>query len=132
MKPKNERHTIAVDFDGVIHRYDSPWVAPHIIPDDPVEGAIEWLFRTIQKLDVVIFSTRCKTWRGRMAMRKWLKKHAGGAWNECMGTIGLEDIRFSYTKIPALVYLDDRAMRFEGKFPTVEEVHRARPWNKKP
>jgi hypothetical protein len=105
MKPKNERHTIAVDFDGVIHRYDSPWV---------------------------IFSTRCKTWRGRMAMRKWLKKHAGGAWNECMGTIGLEDIRFSYTKIPALVYLDDRAMRFEGKFPTVEEVHRARPWNKKP
>lgn len=128
----SDRKTVAVDFDGVIHAYTSPWVAPHVIPDGPVEGAIEWLYSTIQRLDVVIFSTRCRTWRGRRAMRRWLKKHAEGLWRESLGLRGLEDIRFSYRKIPALVYLDDRARRFEGPgtFPTVREIYRARPWNK--
>lgn len=132
MKPKNERYTIAVDFDGVIHSYQTPWVATHIIPDPPVEGAIEWLWETIQKLDVVIFSTRCRSWRGRWAMRKWLKKHAQGLYYEdASGGIGLESVRFSYEKPPALVYLDDRAMRFAGTFPTVQQIHGAKPWNKK-
>lgn len=131
-KPKDERYTVAVDFDGVIHRYDSPWVAPHVIPDGPVFGAIEWLFQTLQRFDVVIFSTRCKTWRGRRAMRAWLKKHADAIWYESPFTYGLEDVKLSYTKPPALIYLDDRAMRFTGTFPTADEIHAARPWNKLP
>lgn len=131
MKPKNERYRIAVDFDGVLHSYDSPWVNAHTIPDPPVTGAIEWLHEVIQKMDVVIFSTRCKTWRGRRAMRAWLKLHAQGLWNEAPGFRGIEDVTLSYEKPPALVYLDDRAIRFEGNFPTVSDIHRARPWNKR-
>lgn len=125
-----KRYTVAVDFDGVLHRYDTPWIAPHIIPDEPVDGAIEWLITTIQKFDVVIFSTRCRTWRGRRAVRRWLREHAGACWNEGLGFPGLEEIRLSYEKPPALVYIDDRAWRFEGTFPTVQQIHNARPWHK--
>lgn len=128
MKPSNERYTVAVDFDGVIHQYLTPWVNAHTIPDDPVAGAIEWLHTAIQKTDVVIFSTRCKTWRGRRAIRKWLQKHAGMLWNEAPGFFGLEDIRLSYEKPPALVYIDDRAWRFQGTFPTISQIHQAKPW----
>lgn len=131
MKPNGERYTVAVDFDGVIHSYTSPWVAPHIIPDAPVDGAISWLFRTIQRFEVVIFTTRGKTWRGRWAVRRWLRRHAGNLWNESPGARGLEDVTVTATKPAALIYLDDRAYRFTGtNFPDAEEVHRARPWNK--
>lgn len=131
-KPKDERYTVAVDFDGVIHEYSSPWVDAETIPDGPVAGAIEWLAETIQKLDVVIFSTRCKTWRGRRAVRAWLKQHAGMLWYPSpAASHGLEDIKLSYEKLSALVYIDDRALRFEGKFPSVTEIHQLKPWNKR-
>src|SRR5205823_39117 len=108
---KGERYTVAVDFDGVIHRYDSPWVAAHVIPDAPVAGAIEWLFATVQTFDVAIFTTRGKTWRGRRAVRRWLFKHSGlNLWYESPGMRGLEDITVTAKKIAALVYLDDRAL----------------------
>lgn len=129
-KPANERYTIAVDFDGVIHRYDSPWVNAYTIPDLPVDGAISWLWHIIQRFDIVIFSTRCKTWRGRMAVRKWLRKHAGNLYSESPGYFGIESVKLSHAKPPALVYLDDRALRFEGDFPSAKDIHRLRPWNK--
>lgn len=129
MKLNNERYTVAVDFDGVIHRYVTPWVNAHTIPDGPIDGAIEWLAGAIQKLDVVIFSTRCKTWRGRMAIRAWLKKHSGMLWNDSPAAVyGIGDVRLSYEKPPALVYIDDRAFRFQGIFPSVTEIHQLKPW----
>jgi len=126
-----KRYTIAVDFDGVIHRYDSPWINAHTIPDLPVAGAMNWLSNMIQTFDIVIFSTRCKTWRGRLAVRRWLRDHSGNFYHESMGHVGVEDIRLSFKKPPALIYLDDRAIRFQGIFPTKSEIiYMARPWNK--
>lgn len=128
-KPADERYTVAVDFDGVLHSYKKPWVNAHTIPDPPIPGAIEWLAITIQKMDVVIFSTRCKTWRGRRAVRRWLKEHSGMLWYDSPAAQhGIEDVRLSYQKPPALVYIDDRAFRFEGVFPSVEQIHRLKPW----
>lgn len=129
MKPSGERYTVAVDFDAVIHRYDSPWVNAHTIPDGPVDGAISWLHVTIQKMDVVMFSTRCKTWRGRRAVRRWLREQSGNLWHDGPGYRGIEDVRLTGKPI-ALMYIDDRGFRFEGTFPTVAEIHAARPWNK--
>src|ERR1044071_2188381 len=99
-KSPGERYTIAVDFDGVLHSYETPWVAPHVIPDSPVNGAIEWLFEMIQRFEVVVYSTRARTWRGRRAMRSWLKWHAEMRmmWYEEMGSRGLESVRLSYSK----------------------------------
>lgn len=131
-EPHVSRRTICVDFDGVIHRYDTPWVAPHVIPDRPVAGAISWLHRMIQSYDVVILTTRARTWRGRRAVRRWLKEQAGCGWYEAPGYRGLEDVRVTDRKPPALIYLDDRAVRFDGEnFPAESDVRRARPWHKK-
>lgn len=127
---ESRRYTIAVDFDGVIHRYDSPWVAADVIPDPPVEGAIEWLWNMVQHFDVCITSTRNHQPGGIPAMRRWLRVHGGNLWNESMGARGLEDVQFPLEKPAALIYLDDRAVRFIGRFPTRNEIHEARPWNK--
>jgi len=122
-KPDGERYTIAVDFDGVLHSYSSPWVDEQTIPDPPVPGAIEWLAQMYDKFTVVIFTTRGRTTEGQQAVHAWLIKH------------GLDprialDLAVDWKKPPALVYLDDRAMRFEGTFPTAQQIHAARPWNK--
>lgn len=139
MKPRTERYTVAVDFDGVLHSYTSPWVAPHVIPDPPVEGAIVWLRRMTGGFDVVIHSTRCKTWRGRRAIRRWLWRWETSPVQEALGygsfaewedSSALAQVQLSYKKVAALVYIDDRAWRFEGIFPTPDEIHAARPWNK--
>jgi len=124
------RRTIAVDFDGVLHKYVSPWVAPHVIADGPVDGALPWLHQMIQTFDVVIFSTRCKTWRGRRAIRRWIREHSVDHHWSCTEARGLKFLRYSYKKVPGLVYVDDRAYRFEGSnFPTEKDVFRALPWN---
>lgn len=124
-KPKGERYTVAVDFDGVIHSYSSPWVSPEVIPDPPVEGAIEWLNGIIDHFDMVIFTTRGRTAEGRGAVRRWLEEN--GAKGAILASLVTSD------KQPALIYLDDRAYRFEGPgtFPTKEQIHAARPWNKR-
>src|SRR5689334_15343017 len=120
-KPVGERYTIAVDFDGVLHSYTSPWVDAETIPDPPVEGAIEWLREIETKFNVVIFTTRGKTKEGQHAVRYWL--HENG-WESGM------DVMVTAEKVAALIYIDDRAWRFEGKFPSAREIHAARPWNK--
>ena len=128
----SKRYTIAVDFDGVLHSYTTPWINAHTIPDEPVVGAIQWLWNMLQDFDVIIHSTRCKTWRGRIAVRRWLKQHAGNLYYECMVGPGLEDVILTHKKLPALVYIDDRAYRFmgPGTFPSVQAIHQLRPWNK--
>lgn len=114
------KYTIAVDFDGVIHSYISPWTTHEEIADPPVEGAIDWLNAMADDFDVVIFTTRGSTQEGRIAVGTWLDNHGFTRYREVTAH-----------KVAALVYLDDRAMRFDGRnFPTAQAVHAARPWNK--
>lgn len=118
----SKRYSIAVDFDGVIHSYTSPWVDAETIPDPPVEGAIEWLEEISKDFDVVIFTTRGKTEEGRVAVARYISLNGYGG----------GDFTVTAEKPPCLIYLDDRAYRFEGPgtFPTADQIHRARPWNK--
>lgn len=130
----DHRPTIAVDFDGVLHSYTSGWRGAHTIPDPPVDGAIEWLWCLAQNHDVVIVSSRARTWRGRRAIRRWIRLHAGALWSGDgwrRGTV-LRRVRITATKVPAVVYLDDRALRFEGAFPSPDELRLAGiPWMKR-
>ena len=122
MKPDGERYTVAVDFDGVIHSYTSPWVSAEHIPDPPVPGAIEWLDELSRSLAVVIFTTRGKTKEGQRAVRHWLHEN-GLSWGM--------NAAVTAEKPAALAYVDDRAWRFDGvNFPSAHEIHAARPWNK--
>jgi hypothetical protein len=114
------RYTVAVDFDGVIHSYSSPWVSHEHIPDPPVAGAIEWLNDIADDFDVVILTTRGATLEGRIAVGEWLDAHGFTRYREVTAQ-----------KVAALIYLDDRAVRFDGSnFPDAQAIHAARPWNK--
>lgn len=139
-KAKGERYTIAVDFDGVLHSYTTPWQGATIIPDPPVPGAIEWLKSMLPHFDVVIHTTRGKTPEGRDAVLRWIHQwDPDNYWtlNEATGmgqkVALVPSLRVTDEKPAALIYLDDRGYRFEGPgtFPTKEQVHAARPWNKR-
>lgn len=117
------RYTVAVDFDGVLHSYVTPWIDTATIPDPPVPGAIEWLNEIAKDFDVVIHTTRGDNLAGQVAVVEWLRKHGFGNGGEIKAVTNKKPM--------ALVYIDDRAWRFVGRFPTAEEIHAARPWKVK-
>ena len=97
------KRTVVFDFDGVVHSYKSGWCGLSAIPDPPVEG-IKEVIDELRALgyEVCIVSTRCSTSLGRDAIRNWLI------------TNGIEVDKIQADKPPAVCYVDDRALRFEG------------------
>jgi hypothetical protein len=122
---------LCLDFDGVIHSYTSGWQGPAIIPDPPVPGAIAFILQALQHFDVVISSSRCSQKGGIAAMKAYLYHHGDAAYRECPDGPGLEAVRFSVEKPPAMVTIDDRALTFDGIFPTSEMLLAFKPWNKR-
>lgn len=125
---------LAIDFDGVIHSYTSGWKGARAIPDPPVPGAIAWLRSLVfdqrdpfaprhAHFDVCIFSSRSRHFGGRNAIKRWLLKNG-------MRPGELEAIRFPLLKPPAHLLIDDRAMCFQGQFPSLLDLKYFRPWYK--
>lgn len=120
---------ICLDFDGVIHSYTSGWRGARNIPDPPVDGALAFiLFALNEGFDVVIHSSRARYWGGIRAMRRWLRHHAGSIWYPSCVRAGLEDVRFTRWKPAAVVTIDDRAIRFDGKFPQPKDAVALPTW----
>jgi hypothetical protein len=94
--------TVCLDFDGVLHSYRSGWRGVEVIPDPPIHGTREAVARLRQQYRVVVYSARCRTPEGRRAVEQWLARH----------DIQVDEV-CDY-KPPALVYVDDRAIRFRG------------------
>ena len=94
--------TIVFDFDGVIHKYSKGWQDGSIY-DEPVPG-IKTIIDELRKenYQVVIVSTRCSTEQGITEMTEWLNKY------------DIEVDRIQKEKPPALIYVDDRAICFDG------------------
>lgn len=130
---------ILVDFDGVIHSYTSGWLGADVIPDPPVPGAIEWLIQHLPVPDpicamaspyrgpeVQIYSSRSSQKGGVKAMQEWLIKHGLDRYyiSECI-------LKFPTEKNAAFLTIDDRAICFDGRFPTTEEMLSFKPWNKR-
>jgi hypothetical protein len=124
---------LCLDFDGVIHSYSSGWKGARNIPDPPVPGAIDFLIEAMVDWTVVIHSSRARYFGGVRAMRTWLKEHAGMAWYESgLGDFeGLELIKFARWKPSALVTIDDRALTFDGTWPSLKSLKEFKPWNKR-
>lgn len=122
----NGQPILSLDFDGVIHSYESRWQGATNIPDPPVEGVLPWLVKIVKsgKLKVVIFSSRANYEGGVEAMSQWLADY-------CITPDILGKIQFVRQKPPAHLHIDDRAMLFTGQFPTEEEILKFKPWNKK-
>lgn len=118
---------ICIDFDGVIHSYDSGWKGVDNIPDPPVEGAFGALLEYCENFKVCIYSSRSKEPGGIFAMVEWFKKYGWPLTKDG----DLEWLEFPTQKPPAWITIDDRAIQFNGVFPSSEEIKSFKPWNKK-
>ena len=128
---------ICLDFDGVLHSYESGWIRADVIPDPPVDGAIKALYGYLEAgLSIAILSVRSALPGGIQAMREWLDKHDREYryQNRVQDSVPhLNDVIFMPDHKPgAKVYIDDRGFRFEGVYPTPDELRALfTPWNKK-
>lgn len=141
---------ICIDFDGVIHGYGSGWKGVAVIPDPPVEGAIDALLRYLEAgFDVAIFSSRSKSLRGRWAMRRYLAQAIAKHWEqggrsriydaevECWGDAAgiCRKFKWPWFKPAALMSIDDRALTFNGDWShadyTPSAIRSFKPWNKR-
>lgn len=105
--------TIAIDFDGVLHRYGDGY-KDGTAYDIPNEGAKETLKYLMRDYAVFVFSTRPME-----MIEAWLKVHMPSIATEIIpettelrfwetkGVLGI-----SRVKLPAIAYIDDRAIRF--------------------
>lgn len=131
---------LCLDFDGVLHSYASGWKGADVIPDPPVEGAIEFILAALDRFEVHIFSSRTNQEGGRLAMGRWLtaaiKDHfwkLGDNQHAASYKAGLHmaAINWPTEKPPAMVTIDDRAITFTGVWPEIDELLAFQPWNKK-
>lgn len=131
------RRRIGVDFDGVLHDWNGIWLGPsarHM--RGPLPGAILGLSALNQDFEVFIHTTRGATWRGRLAVRKWLRHHGSYLWEDQfdwagnIASYGLKRIRVTDKKLPAIAYIDDRAIAFDTKPPAItpERIRDFQPW----
>ncbi len=114
------KKTVVFDFDGVIHSYTSGWQKPHIIPDPPVPGIKEAIAEIrAAGYSVVVVSTRCSTPEGMRAVKNYLYDN----------DITVDGVKME--KPPAIVYIDDRAICFDGNPVTLlGKIQNFKPWNK--
>lgn len=116
--------TIAVDFDGVIHTYDKGWQDGSIYGEF-VPGAVPGLLKIMQRYAVYVHTTRKPR---QVAL--WIERQSGhgidcttrvpysGFWNE------RGYLLVTRRKLPALVYIDDRALLFTSWDRTLAELGR--------
>lgn len=103
--------TLALDFDGPVHSYVSGWTGD-VPTDPPTEGALEFVLEKLKGgWEVVIFTTRAKTPEGLTGTQDWLVH------------FGFPKMKITHEKIPALVYVDDRAVKFDPWAPNWDEVN---------
>lgn len=112
------KQTVVFDFDGVIHSYTSGWKGATVIPDPPVPGIKEAIEKIRQLYHVVVVSSRCSSSEGVTAIMDYLKAN----------DIVVDDVIME--KPPAVVYIDDRAIRFNGDpSDLLNQIVSFKPWN---
>lgn len=116
--------TVVFDFDGVIHSYTSGWKGEDTVPDPPVPGIREALKEIHDAgYEVVVVSTRCATIKGHGAIEAWLYDN------------GLREYidKVCKEKPPAVAYIDDRAICFDGHPEALlKKIKNFQPWYKNP
>lgn len=118
--------TVGVDFDGVIHSYDEGWKDGSIY-GKLLPGAGLALETLMEQYAVFIFSTR-----DPIQIAKWMAEQGFAVRVEIFDD-GTEntDLEFwneqgiiliTQRKLPAIAYIDDRAVRFESWPQTLLEM----------
>src|SRR5258708_2390703 len=92
----SNKKILAVDFDGVIHKYSHGWMDGSCY-DEPMEGALEMIQKLMEAgYQIVVFTAR----QPQGDVKDWLEKY----------NFPVMDI--TNEKPMALAYIDDRAIRF--------------------
>lgn len=115
--------TVVFDFDGVIHSYSSGWQGADIANDLPVDG-IKDALKSIKDAgyDIAVVSSRFSTSAGRSCVTSYLKKY---------DMLKYVDLMCS-EKPPAIVYIDDRAICFDGNAKSLlSQIQSFKPWYQK-
>lgn len=112
-KYKSFRPTIMIDLDGVLNDYKKynpnhiPWIK------DDTYKFLEKLYNE-DKYDLILFTSR-NTWQARLWLRKThIDKFFKNVTNK---------------KLPAFVYIDDRAIQFKGDYEqTLKDIKTFKPY----
>lgn len=133
-----DKMTVAIDFDGVIHRYSQGYKKGDIY-DPPIKGAARFIYDCMfeKNWSVFILSTRdpqqINTWVENVLFRgkelpfevTVIPPHQK-FWNN------KKNLGITNRKIAAHVYLDDRGIRFEGTFEgMIDQIENFKTWQKK-
>jgi hypothetical protein len=125
---KEGKEILSVDFDGTLSDYKK-WHGADIINDPPIPGAMAFLKEATDHFRVAIFSSRSNLPGGIAAMQGWLAKHnrqPDGSYPDWLLLL-----EWPVDKPPAQVSLDDRAIPFNGIYPSMETLRNFKPWNKR-
>lgn len=95
-----DKPLVCVDFDGVLNTYEG-WKGPDYLYF-PRPGVRGFIHRLQENYTVAIFSTRPED-----NLREWFEYHH------------VPYDKIVTKKVPALVYIDDRALRFDGNYDKV-------------
>ena len=104
VKTEFKEKTIAVDFDGVIHRYSEGFKGLDNVYDPPMPGVED----SLKELKAAVFRLIIVSSRPVEPIRKWLAENKMEMY--------FDDV--TNTKHPARYYIDDHAIRFEKDSPT--------------
>lgn len=131
----DRKPTLCLDFDGVIHSYNSGWQGATKADDPPVEGTLEFLARAMEVFKVAIYSSRSHHEGGIKTMKAYLHKHfdeftkhdVGATWRY------MSQLSFPMFKPAAHLSIDDRALCFTGRWEDFDPLAMAnfQPWNRK-
>lgn len=96
----DKRKTIAIDFDGVIHKYSKGFQGLDNAYDEPMPGT----FEALTKLKSLGYVLKIMSSRPAPVIEEWLKHY------QLDGLI----TEVSNHKFPATIYIDDRGFKFEN------------------
>ena len=114
-----ECHAVAFDFDGVIHKYSKGWQDGSIYDTYNREILDLIIILNTMKVPVFILSTR-----EPKQIKEWWDKQGFTLKSEVIepNTLFFNDLEYvgiTRTKLPAQIYVDDRAYQYTGQ--TVKE-----------
>jgi hypothetical protein len=120
-----DQKTIAIDFDGVINSFSSGWRGS-TKTDAPVAGAADAIGELLASGNkIVIYSSRAATPEGLETIKKYLGYIADN-------NVNIDEIDITDKKPIAHVYVDDRAISFNGDWQdTLKQIEEFKPWTEK-